>query len=203
MEWIMIVRASFVALALALASPALGQSAAPTAADADAFVLNNAQVQWINNTYITEDTDAVAARIGAQGTEMSVKYATEAAQYLSVPGLSFDTRRKLDFLRGGLVLPAPTTEGAAKELNEIATKLNSAYGKGKGTLRGKEINGSDIEAEMGTNRNPDELKEMWKSWNDSVGSPMKDDYARMVEIANKGAQELGYADTRGDVALSI
>jgi peptidyl-dipeptidase A len=205
MEWIMIVRASFVALALALASPALGQSAAPTAADADAFVLKaekeladfgvfNAQVQWINNTYITEDTDAVAARIGAQGTEMSVKYATEAAQYLSVPGLSFDTRRKLDFLRGGLVLPAPTTEGAAKELNEIATKLNSAYGKGKGTLRGKEINGSDIEAEMGTNRNPDELAEMWKSWNDSVGSPMKDDYARMVEIANKGAQELGYAD---------
>jgi peptidyl-dipeptidase A len=205
MEWIMIVRASFVALALALASPALGQSAAPTAADADAFVLKaekeladfgvfNAQVQWINNTYITEDTDAVAARIGAQGTEMSVRLATEAAKYLNAPGLSADTRRKLDFLRGGLVLPAPTTEGAAKELNEIATKLNSAYGKGKGTLRGNEINGSDIEAEMGTNRNPDELAEMWKSWNDSVGSPMKDDYARMVEIANKGAQELGYAD---------
>ena len=201
----MIVRASFVALALALASPALGQSAAPTAADADAFVLKaekeladfgvfNAQVQWINNTYITEDTDAVAARIGAQGTEMSVRLATEAAKYLNAPGLSADTRRKLDFLRGGLVLPAPTTEGAAKELNEIATKLNSAYGKGKGTLRGNEINGSDIEAEMGTNRNPDELAEMWKSWNDSVGSPMKDDYARMVEIANKGAQELGYAD---------
>ncbi|MBK8630656.1 MAG: M2 family metallopeptidase [Sphingomonadales bacterium] len=201
----MIVRASFVALALALASPALGQSAATTAADADAFVLKaekeladfgvfNAQVQWINNTYITEDTDAVAARIGAQGTEMSVRLATEAAKYLNAPGLSADTRRKLDFLRGGLVLPAPTSAGAAKELNDIATKLNSAYGKGKGTLRGKEINGSDIEAEMGTNRNPDELAEMWKSWNDSVGSPMKDDYARMVEIANKGAQELGYAD---------
>ena len=201
----MIVRASFVALALALASPAYAQTAAPTAADADAFVAKaeqelgdfgvfNAQVQWINNTYITDDTDAVAARIGAQGTEMSVRLATEAARYMNVPGLSFDTKRKLDFLRGGIVLPAPTTEGAAKKLNTIATRLNSAYGKGKGTLRGKEINNSDIEAEMGTNRNPDELAEMWKSWNDQVGSPMKDDYAQMVDIANQGARELGYAD---------
>ncbi|HMT43632.1 MAG TPA: M2 family metallopeptidase, partial [Chakrabartia sp.] len=205
----MIVRASFVALALALAAPALAQNAAPatspTLAEADAFVAKaekeladfgvfNNQAQWINNTYITDDTDAVAARIGAQGTEMSVRLATEAARYMNVPGLSFDTKRKLDFLRGGLVLPAPTTEGAAQKLNDIATRLNSAYGKGKGTLKGKEINGSDIEAEMGTNRNPDELAEMWKSWNDQVGSPMKDDYAQMVAIANKGAQELGYAD---------
>ncbi len=205
----MIVRASFVALALALAAPALAQNAAPatgpTLADADAFVAQaekeladfgvfNNQAQWINNTYITDDTDAVAARIGAQGTEMSVRLATEAARYMNVPGLSFDTKRKLDFLRGGLVLPAPTTEGAAQKLNDIATRLNSAYGKGKGTLKGKEINGSDIEAEMGTNRNPDELAEMWKSWNENVGSPMKDDYAQMVAIANKGAQELGYAD---------
>ncbi len=205
----MIVRASFVALALALAAPALAQNAAPatgpTLADADAFVAQaekeladfgvfNNQAQWINNTYITDDTDAVAARIGAQGTEMSVRLATEAARYMNVPGLSFDTKRKLDFLRGGLVLPAPTTEGAAQKLNDIATRLNSAYGKGKGTLKGKEINGSDIEAEMGTNRNPDELAEMWKSWNENVGSPMKDDYAQMVAIANKGAQGLGYAD---------
>ncbi len=205
----MIVRASFVALALALAAPALAQNAAPatgpTLADADAFVAQaekeladfgvfNNQAQWINNTYITDDTDAVAARIGAQGTEMSVRLATEAARYMNVPGLSFDTKRKLDFLRGGLVLPAPTTEGAAQKLNDIATRLNSAYGKGKGTLKGKEINGSDIEAEMGTNRNPDELAEMWKSWNENVGSPMKDDYAQMVAIANTGAQELGYAD---------
>jgi peptidyl-dipeptidase A len=47
---------------------------------------------------------------------------------------------------------------------------------------------------MGSNRNPDELKEMWVSWHDNVGAPMGPDYARMVEIANKGATELGYAD---------
>jgi peptidyl-dipeptidase A len=47
---------------------------------------------------------------------------------------------------------------------------------------------------MGTNRNPDELKEMWLSWHDNVGKPMKDDYARLVEQGNAGARELGYAD---------
>lgn len=192
------------ALSLAAASPALAQ-AAPSAADADAFVaaaekelgdftIFNAQVSWINNTYITEDTDAVAARVGAQGTEMAVRLATEAAKYMQIPTLSFDTRRKLDFLRGGLVLPAPTTPGAAQQLNDITTRLNSTYGKGKGTLNGKPINGSDIEAEMGSNRNPDQLKEMWVSWHDNVGGPMRGDYAQMVEIANKGARELGYAD---------
>ena len=38
-----------------------------------------------------------------------------------VPGLDPDTARKLDILRGGLVLAAPTTPGAAAELNEITT----------------------------------------------------------------------------------
>ena len=179
--------------------------AAPTVADAEAFLakaekdlfdfsIEGAQVAWINATYITDDTDALAAKYGEIGTEKSVQYALEAAKYQNVAGLSAETKRKLDILRGGLVLPAPTTEGTAKELSEIATKLNSAYGKGKGTLKGQPINGSDIEAAMGTNRNPEELKEMWASWHDQVGAPMKADYVRMAEIGNQGAKELGFAD---------
>jgi len=35
---------------------------------------------------------------------------------------------------------------------------------------------------------------MWASWHDQVGAPMKDDYAKMVGIANQGAKELGYPD---------
>ncbi len=178
---------------------------APSVQDAEAFVagaekmlfdysVEASKVYWVNATYITHDTDALAAAAGAKGTEMSVNLALEAAKYADVLGLSAETRRKLDKLRGGIVLPAPTTEGAATELNEIATKLNSAYGKGMGTLNGKPINGSDIEAAMGTNRNPEDLKEMWASWHTQVGAPMKDDYARMVSIANEGAEELGFKD---------
>jgi peptidyl-dipeptidase A len=196
------------AIALAFAMPALAQTAAPanpTAAEADAFVVQvekeyadfgvyGAQVAWVNATYITEDTDALSARVGTQGTEMGVRFAKQAALFAKAPGLSFDTKRKLDFLRNGLTLPAPSTAGAANELNVIATRLNSSYGKGKGTLKGVETNGSDIEQAMGTNRNPAELAEMWTSWHTNVGKPMKADYARMVEIANQGAKELGYSD---------
>ena len=176
-----------------------------TVAQADAFVaaaekelaefsVRNAQAQWVNSTYITEDTDALAAYFGTIGTEMSVRLANEAARYANLKGLSYDTKRKLDILRGSIVLPAPTTAGAAAELNEIATRLNSTYGKGKGTLKGQPISGSDIEAAMGTNRNPAELQEMWTSWHNNVGAPMRKDYQRLTEIANQGSKELGYKD---------
>ncbi|MBT2187765.1 M2 family metallopeptidase [Sphingobium nicotianae] len=204
-----------VAAALSLcisASPALAEAApapaaAPTAAQADAFiaaaekesydyVTEASRIQWVNNTFITEDTDALAAQSGAKGTEMAVRFALEAAKYKDVPGLSFDTKRKLDMLRNGIVLPAPTKPGAATELNEIATRLQSSYGKGKGTLDGKVLNGSDIEAEMGElTHTPAEYQEMWTSWHDNVGKPMKADYVRLAEIANAGARELGFADT--------
>ncbi len=176
-----------------------------SAADADAFVaeaektlgefsLTANKVGWINATYITDDTDALAAKYGAEGTELSVKYALDAAKYDKVAGLSPDTRRKLDLLRGGLTLPAPTKPGAADELSTIVTRMSSSYGKGMGTLDGKPINGSDIEAAMGTTRDPAKLKEMWTSWHDNVGAPMREDYARQVVIANEGAKELGYKD---------
>ena len=159
------------------------------------YSVDASRVYWINSTYITQDTDALAAQIGAEGTEKTVDYALEAAKYAQVEGLDADVARKLNILRNGIVLPAPTTEGAATELNEIATKLNSMYGKGKGTLNGKEISGSDIEAEMGNlEHTPEEFAEMWTSWHDNVGAPMKQDYARLVEIANAGSEELGFAD---------
>ncbi|MFD1766322.1 M2 family metallopeptidase [Sphingorhabdus buctiana] len=197
---------SSVALAVALVStPVMAQEATPTVSEAEAFIakaekdlydftVEAGRVQWINSTYITDDTDALAARYGEIGTEKAVAYALEAAKFQNVAGLSAETKRKLDILRGGLVLPAPTKEGAAAELSTIATKLQSAYGKGKGTLNGNAINGSDIEAAMGTSRNPEELKEMWTSWHDNVGKPMGKDYARLVEISNEGAKELGFKD---------
>ncbi|HYJ30375.1 MAG TPA: M2 family metallopeptidase, partial [Allosphingosinicella sp.] len=178
-------------------------SSAPTEADADAFiaraerelaefsVLSN-RAQWVNATYITEDTDALAAHFGTIGTEMQVRLANEAARFASLQGLNPDTRRKLDVLRSGITLPAPTTEGAAAELNQIATRLQSQYGRGRGTMNGETLTGNEIEARMGTVRNPAHLQEMWTSWNDNVGAPMRRDYARLAQIANQGASELGF-----------
>ncbi|NYD89831.1 M2 family metallopeptidase [Sphingomonas melonis] len=202
---------STAALAAALfVMPAAAQTgtkpgAKPTAAEADAYVaavekeaaelsVPAQQTAWVNATYITDDTDALAARSGAELTEKAVQWAKGAARFNGVGGVSGDTRRKLDLLKNGVGLPAPTTPGAATELATLTTRMSSNYGKGKGTLDGKPINGSDIEAAMGTSRDPAKLKEMWVSWNDQVGAPMRKDYTRMTAISNAGAKELGFAD---------
>ncbi|MGH6743893.1 M2 family metallopeptidase [Novosphingobium sp.] len=159
------------------------------------FSVDNARVNWVNYTYLTDDTDALAAQSNGLLTEKQVAYAVEAAKFSKLPGLDADVSRKLGILRQGIVLPAPTTPGAAAQLSEISTRLASTYGKGRGTLDGKEINGSDIEAEMGNlTHTPAEFAEMWTTWHDNVGKPMKGDYVKMVGIANQGAKELGYAD---------
>lgn len=208
-----IVAPALTALALALAAPAHAEHHQPAAAeypltpqgaadwvamverDLFDFSIEAGRVYWINATYITDDTDSLAAGTGAEGTEKSVRYALDAARYARVEGLDPVVARKLDKLRTGIVLPAPTTAGAASELAVITTSLGSRYGKGKGTLDGQSINGSDIEAEMGNlGHTPEQFAEMWSSWHDNVGAPMKGEYVRMVEIANQGAQELGFAD---------
>lgn len=198
--------ALFAAPVAAQTAPA-GQAAPvkPTAAEADAYVaavekeaadlsVPAQQTAWVNATYITDDTDALAAKSGAELTEKAVQWAKGAARFNGVTGLSYDTKRKLDLLKNGVGLPAPTTPGAATELATLTTRMSSRYGKGKGTLDGKPINGSDIEAAMGTTRDPAKLKEMWVSWNDNVGAPMRADYTRMTAISNAGAKELGFAD---------
>ena len=199
------VSALALAAALIVATPLAAQTAAPTAAEAEAFVAQaeqegaafsqyGARVGWINATYITDDTDWLSAKVGTEGTLLAVKYAKGAARFNDVANLSYDTRRKLDMLKLGVILPAPSTPGAAEELNTIATRLQSSYGKGKGTYQGKPTSGNDLEALMGTVRDPEVLKEMWVSWH-KVGQPMRADYVRMVDIANAGAKELGFSDT--------
>ena len=174
-----------------------GARAFVAAAEADLLGFSSIaqQAAWVNSTYINDDTDALNAYFGTIATEKGVKYASAAARYAAIPGLDFDTQRKLNILRGALTLAAPQTPGAAAELNTISTRLASTYGKGRATLGGKVITGDDVEAAMGTNRNPAQLAEMWKSWHENVGRAMRADYTRMVEIANQGAKELGYADT--------
>jgi peptidyl-dipeptidase A len=186
-------------------APAAASTAALTAAQADAFVaaaekelaessVEIAQISWVNATYITDDTDALAAKAGGRFTERLVQLANEAAKYRTVAGLSADTRRKLDLMVGGITLPAPTRAGAAEELSTLFTKMGSSYGKGRGTLNGQPINGSDIEAAMGEERDPAKLKEMWVSWHDNVGAPMREDYVAATKLTNEGAVGLGFKD---------
>ncbi len=163
-------------------------------ADFNRATIEAGQADWVYQTYITPDSEAMTARAGAALTSLNVANAVESARHAGAPGLDAVTQRKLNRMRTLIVLPAATRPGAAEEVATLTARMQGVYGKGQGTLGGKPINGSDIEEAMGTNRNPAELKEMWTSWHDNVGKPLKQDYARLVLLSNEGAKELGYSD---------
>ncbi|MGE0743419.1 MAG: M2 family metallopeptidase [Hyphomonadaceae bacterium] len=157
------------------------------------------RVAWVYNTYINYDTEWLLQRSDAEGTEARVRLASEAGRYANVD-LPPDTRRKVDFLRLGLTLPAPQREGAAGELSEITTRLASIYSTGRIDYQGRQVTLDELETLMGTERNPARLEEIWTKWH-AVAAPMRQDYARMVEIANEGARDLGFANV-GEMWLS-
>jgi len=199
------VAASLCAALLACAPPPATtvSQAGPTSADALAFLSDveqeydalgeeYARISWVNETYINFDTDWLVANIGARATELGVKYAKQAATFNGVD-VPEDARRKLELLKLGLTLPAPDRPGAAQELSDITTRLGSTYSVGKIEFEGRTVPQSETEVLMRQLRDPAKLEEVWTKWHD-YAKGMKADYARMVEIANEGARELGFAD---------
>ena len=83
----------------AAVEPPIAADAAPTADGARAFVervekdlfdlsVIGGRAQWVNATYINDDTDALAAYFGTIDTEKRVQYATEAARWLATAARS-------------------------------------------------------------------------------------------------------------------
>jgi len=183
--------------------PATAQSAQEFVAAAEAELMERsereARIAWVYNTYINYDTEWLLQRSDAEGTEARVRLANAAGRYADTE-LPPDLRRKVDLLRLSLVLPAPQREGAAAELSEVNTRMASRYSTGRIDYQGEQVPLDELETLMGTERNPARLQEMWTEWHDVAG-PMRQDYARMVEIANEGARDLGYENV-GQMWLS-
>ncbi len=175
-----------------------------TAQDAEAFLtkvaedlvklnLEGSRAEWIYQNFITDDTAALSSAANQKLTEAGVRYAVEAAKFDNVE-VSADQRRKLNILKQSLVMPAPQETKKSAELAEIGAKLGSMYGKGTYTTKaGETLSLGDMTARMATSRNYDELLELWQGWRE-ISPPMKDLYVRQTELANEGAQSLGYKD---------
>src|SRR5690606_17036975 len=122
--------------------PVSAQGAADFVADAEKRLADlseeAARIQWTRATNITHDTMWLESRINAEFTELQVELANGAARFNDVE-VPADVRRKLDLLRLGIVLPAPNRPGAAAELAEITTRLDSTYATGKFEFKGQQI----------------------------------------------------------------
>ena len=155
---------------------------------------HSARMAWVLANFITEDTEQLAAKASEQFTAAQVDIAAQAARFIGLEGLDYDTGRKLNMLRSDIVIPASRDAAKAAEQAEIGAKMKGLYGKGSYCrAQGECLALGDLEEIMAHSREPDELLEAWEGWR-TISPPMKDLYARQVEMANEGAIELGFHD---------
>jgi peptidyl-dipeptidase A len=156
--------------------------------------IDQGRADWVKSTFITDDTEILAALLADRTISATVKSAKEAARF---DGVKTDeaTARKLKLLKLSLTLAAPADPAESAEVTRIATAMEGLYGKGKYCPdRDRCIDLEDITKIMATSRDARQLLDVWAGWH-TISRPMKKDYVRFVELANKGARELGFKDT--------
>ena len=155
------------------------------------------QAGWVQQTYITDDTEAISARANQVANEAGARFARDATRYDHVD-VPTDERRQLNLLKVSLVVATPSDRKDSDELSKIMARLESSYGKGKWCPDASKPdackNIDDVTRIMATNRDEKTLRAAWEGWH-SISPPMRKDYQRFVELSNKGAKELGFADT--------
>ncbi len=180
----MIATPLFLLLALAPPAPAAGP---PTPAEAQRFVtkieedlkalgIKAATAEWIKNTYITDDTERMAAAANEEllgytsaAVRASRRFTERGGGSLPLapprtppraggqsppalargPGLDLDpdTGRKLHLLRVSSSLAAPVDPARRLELTTLGAKLEGMYGKAKACLGRPEAKGKCLDVE--------------------------------------------------------
>jgi peptidyl-dipeptidase A len=181
-------------------------SSAPTVAEAERFIaqaetrlldlwIKSSRATWVAENFITDDTESISADADAAVKAATTDLANKAKRYekLSLPP---DVARKIKLLKLSVDIPAPHDAAAQAELAKIAVSLDSDYGKGTWCADDKKANCKelpDIEKIMATSRDPQELLNAWKGWH-AIAPPMRKRFARLVDLGNQGAKEMGFAN---------
>jgi peptidyl-dipeptidase A len=178
----------------------------PTLADAQKFIQeaenryfdlsNKAQrAEWVAENFITEDTEGITADANEELTAFGSAMSKKAHEFDGVQ-MPPELARKMWLLKLAVGFPAPEDPKESKELAQVLASLGGDYGRGKWCPdgdKGKCLDVTAVEHLMATSRDREELKRAWVGWH-AVGAPMRQRYARMVELGNKGSHEMGFAD---------
>jgi peptidyl-dipeptidase A len=206
----MTIRNLILAGACAAAAACSQQATAPppTPADASAFLDNanattlklgiqQGQAGWVQQTFITDDTEAIAARANQAANEAGAKFAKQSVAFDQVQ-VNAPERRQLNLLKVSLVLATPSDAKESDELSKIMARLESTYGKGKWCTDPARAdtckNIDDVSRILSVPGDEKTLRAAWEGWH-TIAPPMRKDYQRFVELSNKGARELGFANT--------
>ncbi|HEY7544951.1 MAG TPA: M2 family metallopeptidase [Blastocatellia bacterium] len=178
-------------------------SSGATVADAEKFVadaekrlseltIKAGRADWVKSNFITTDTETVAANAN-KDLIAAVTELAESSRRFDGLQLPEATARKLKLIKLALTLPAPDDPAEREEITRIAASMEGDYGKGKYCEGEKCLSLGDMEEILATSRDPEELKKVWLGWH-KVSPPYRERYARFVELANKGAREMGFKD---------
>jgi peptidyl-dipeptidase A len=189
----------------ALALSAFAADTKPTAEEARKFIaaaeqkllilgVDAARADWIKSTFITDDTEAVAALLDERAINAAVDYAKKSTRF---DGLKLDpvTERKIRLLKLSLTLATPSDPKESEELTRITSSMEGTYGKGKYCPSGPD-SCKDLEQLskiLAESRDAAQLKDIWIGWH-AIAKPIRPDFVRYVELANKGARQLGFKD---------
>ena len=203
---------ALIALLMAAPRPSSAQPAPPpparskpTPAEAKRFIddveqrlltlgVDAQRADWIKSTYITDDTEALSAKLDERAIAAAVAYAKQSTRF---DGLALDpvTARKIKLLKLSLTLATPADSRESEELTRIAASMEGTYGKGKYCPSGPDscLSLEQLEKVLAEDRTAARLHQVWTGWH-AISRPMRKDFVRYVELANKGARELGFAD---------
>jgi peptidyl-dipeptidase A len=163
--------------------------------------LRQAQAAWVNANFITDDTESLSAEAQTNFNVAVQRFAMEARRFERVT-MPPELARKFKLLKLGLTAPPPGDPKEAAEITQLQVSMASDYGRGtycrkptSGPKAGKEecLHINELSRILAESREPAELRDAWQGWH-RVGAPMRDRYARFVELSNKGARELGFPD---------
>ena len=189
--------------------PGKAKSAAtpqPTVAEAEKFMadaeatlkdltIKQSRADWVNQNFITDDTEALSADANNALIGETTRLAEQAKRFDRVK-LPPEQARKFRLLKLSLPMPAPSDPKLRSELTRIQVSMQSDYGKGKYCPPGapdKCLSLPDMEKILASSTDPQQLKDLWVGWH-KVGAPMRDRYARFVELSNQGARQMGFPD---------
>lgn len=183
-------------------------TAKPTVAEAQRFIaeserdldrlgLDAGRAEWVAENFITLDTETMTAQANEQYLGLSGAVALKAGRYKDLK-LPADDARKLMLLRQNLVLSDGADRAAYARL---AASMTGAYGKAKycppaaaGAAKPECLPLGALEKILATSHDPARLKDAWLGWH-AQSPAYKADYAKYVEVSNKGARAMGFADT--------
>jgi peptidyl-dipeptidase A len=190
-------------------------------AELERLYIAQERASWVSRNFITSDTQEITAAAEEATLTFLANAVKEAAAFNGI-ALEPVLARKFDLLKRSATLPAPRDTKKTADLAKLSSALGAAYSTGKycpmkdGALRRELAKDKDkkhakaLECDpqkpneagltldvlgkfMGDSRDAEALREAWLGWH-SISPPMRQDYARLVDIANQGAREIGFDD---------